>query len=152
MVIDHIQNTTLYSGLSPEIRSALDYLSKTDFEGMEPGRYDIDGDKVFALVQKYDPVPREKGMWEAHRRYIDLQYVAEGGEVMGYAPLDSLAVTQPYSEDSDCALLEGSGNFFEAPAGTFALFYPQDAHMPCLAGEIPQPVTKVVVKIAVDQG
>lgn len=149
MIIDNIKNSGFYSRLDAKIQKALDYLTRTDFSGMASGRYDIDGNNVFALVQRYETKPREQGVWEAHRRYIDLQYVAAGTEIMGYAPLDHLTVTKPYVPENDCELLSGTGDFFTVAAGNFAIFYPQDAHMPCLTGGIPQPVVKVVVKIAV---
>lgn len=149
MIIDHMDNAAVYGGLGERFRKALDYLAQTDVTELAPGRYDIDGDKVFALVQRYETKPQEKGVWEAHRRYIDVQYVAAGVETMGYAPLGKLTVTKPYAPEGDCELLEGSGAFFDAAAGMFALFYPQDAHMPGLACGASQPVVKVVVKIAV---
>jgi YhcH/YjgK/YiaL family protein len=111
--------------------------------------YDIDGDTVFALVQRYDTKPREKGLWEAHRRYIDVQFVASGIESLGWAQLGNLTETQPYSAEKDCLLLAGSGDVVTARAGDFLVFFPEDAHMPCLAHDQPSPVLKVVVKVLV---
>lgn len=147
MIIDIIQNAGLYQGLSPAIRKALGYLASTDFSKIEPGRVDVEGDTVFALVQKYDTKPRDNGVWEAHRRYIDVQYIASGIEAMGYAPLDSLSETQPYSAEKDFLLLAGQGDFVTARAGMFVIFYPKDAHMPCLAHGNSVPVLKVVMKV-----
>jgi biofilm protein TabA len=149
MIIDHIQNGALYHGLGARIRTALEYLVKTDFAAMVPGRYDLDGDQVFALIQQYETRPREQGIWEAHRRYIDVQYVAAGFETLGYAPIGNLSVTQPYTVDKDCELFVGPGDFLTARAGTFIIFFPADGHMPCLAYDTPVPVRKVVVKVAV---
>jgi YhcH/YjgK/YiaL family protein len=128
---------------------AFGYLARTDFPDVAPGRYELDGDRVFALVQRYHTKPREQGVWEAHRRYLDVQYVAAGIECMGVAPLQNLTVTQPYAADNDCELLAGNGDLVTASASTFAIFFPQDAHMPCLACGEPSPVVKVVVKVAV---
>lgn len=75
--------------------------------------------------------------------------MASGVESMGYAPIGSLTVTQPYADDKDCMLLAGTGDFVTAAAGTFVVFFPEDAHMPCLACGAPQAVCKVVVKVAV---
>ena len=149
MIVDHIRNAPLYSGIHPGIRRALAYLAQTDVAALASGRYDIDGERLFALVQRYDTKSREQGVWEAHRRYIDVQFVAAGVERLGYAPLDSLAVTQPYAPDKDCVLLAGNGDFVTASAGTFVVFFPQDAHMPCLACGPLRPVLKAVVKVAV---
>lgn len=150
MIIDHIERAPLYNGIGARIRAALEYLAKTDFSGMKDGRHDIDGDKVFALVQRYETKPRNQGKWETHRRYIDVQYVASGAEVMGYAPAGGLTVIQPYSGERDCTFYTGAGDFVTACAGTFIVFFPEDAHMPCLACETPVPVVKVVVKVAVE--
>ena len=147
MIIDSLDNAALYQGLGSDIAKALDYLAANDFSTMAPGRYDIDGDTVYAMVQRYDTKLREKGVWEAHRRYIDVQYVASGIETMGYANIAGLTETQPYSEEKDYLLLAGKGDFVTASAGTFIIFFPHDAHMPCLAYEDPTPVLKVVVKV-----
>jgi YhcH/YjgK/YiaL family protein len=149
MIIDSIQNRARYERLGTGIAKALEYLARTDVSKVATGRYDLDGDNVYALVQRYDTKPREKGVWEAHRRYIDVQFVASGVESMGYAPIGSLTVTQPYAADKDCVLLAGTGDFVTAAAGTFVVFFPEDAHMPCLACVAPQAVCKVVVKVAV---
>jgi len=147
MIIDQLKNAGIYHGLGENLRKALDYLAANDFSTMETGRYDIDGDTVFALVQRYETKPRENGLWEAHRRYIDVQYVASGIETLGYAHISSLAETQEYSAEKDCQLLSGSGDFVTGRAGSFIIFYPEDAHMPCMAYGDPAPVLKVVVKV-----
>ncbi|OPZ30925.1 MAG: Toxin-antitoxin biofilm protein TabA [Lentisphaerae bacterium ADurb.BinA184] len=150
MIIDALRNAAQYHGLGRGLRMALDYLAETDFSTVEPGRYELDGDRVYALVQRYDTKPRGTGVWEAHQHYIDVQYVADGAETMGYANVAGLTVTQPYLAGKDCVLLAGEGSFLAAPAGTFVVFFPEDAHMPCLADGKPQPVCKVVVKVAVE--
>ena len=148
MIIDHIENALLYMGIGPRMQAAFAYLAKMNFATIAPGRYDIDGNNVYALVQQYETKPREKGVWEAHRRYIDVQYVAEGVEAMGYAPIGQLVVTQAYSAKDDYGLFAGTGDFVTAHAGTFVVFFPEDAHMPCLAIDTPATVRKVVVKLA----
>ena len=150
MIIDAIKNRTIYTGLGAGIRTALEYLAQTDFAGLAPGRFDLKGDSLYALVQQYETKPREKGLWEAHRRYIDVQYVAAGVETMGYAPVGTLTVSQAYATENDCVLFSGTGDFLTARAGTFVIFFPEDAHMPCLVKDMPGPVRKVVVKVAVD--
>ncbi|MFA5043466.1 MAG: YhcH/YjgK/YiaL family protein [Kiritimatiellia bacterium] len=149
MIVDLIKNAALYKGLDGGIRTALEYLAKTDFATMTPGRHDLEGNSVYALVQQYITKPMEQGLWEAHRRYIDVQYVAKGIESMGYAPIGNLKETRAYAPKNDYALFAGTGDFVTARAGTFAIFFPEDAHMPCIAGGTPAPVRKVVVKVAV---
>jgi YhcH/YjgK/YiaL family protein len=113
------------------------------------GKYPIDGDDVFALVQTYESRPRQEGKWEAHRKFIDVQFVAQGKEQLGWANLNRLKVSEPYSDENDVLFLEGEGDFVTAEAGTFVIFAPQDAHMPGIAAGNPQKVKKVVVKVRV---
>jgi YhcH/YjgK/YiaL family protein len=149
MVIDTLANAATYASVHPGIEKALGYLASRDFSRVEPGRYDIDADNCFALVQRYYTRPIETGRWEAHRKYIDVQYVAVGCERMGYADLDALTVAEGYDESKDATMLEGEGSFFLARQGTFAVFYPRDAHMPGIAVGKVGPVVKVVVKVRV---
>ncbi|MBU0573553.1 MAG: YhcH/YjgK/YiaL family protein [Candidatus Margulisbacteria bacterium] len=148
MIIDELKNAALYKKMSPGIADALDYLCNTDFSQIAKGRHEIDGSRMYALVNEYESLPREKGVWEAHRQYIDVQYIYEGVEQIGYAPLDSLKITQAYSAEKDCLLLEGQGDLLTMREGYFAVFFPRDAHMPGLALKGPAPVKKIVVKVA----
>lgn len=111
------------------------------------GRRDIAGEQIFALVQEYTSKRWDEGFWEAHRKYLDVQYVVAGVERMGYAPVQALRTVEE-NHEKDFLKLEG-GSFFLLPAGSFAILMPQDAHMPGMAVEQPQPVKKVVVKVQV---
>jgi YhcH/YjgK/YiaL family protein len=160
MIIDQLRNTNmeLYaglttgagsSGLRSRIQAALHYLQTADLANLPVGKVEIDGTQVYAMIQAYDTKPRAKGFWEAHRRYIDVQYVVQGEELMGYANLAQLTAGE-YEAKSDFLPLHGQGNFLKLPAGMFTIFTPEDAHMPGIALEDqPQPVKKVVVKVAV---
>jgi len=147
MILDQIKNAALYRGLHPHIQAGLDYLSKFNGGGFTTGRDDVQGDSVFALKQEYLTKPPEDGMWESHRRYADIQFIVEGEEQMGYAPVDSLTVTKPYDESGDAALYKGDGQFLSLRSGWFAIFFPEDAHMPCRSLSTPSSVRKIVVKV-----
>jgi YhcH/YjgK/YiaL family protein len=148
MVIDQLKNAAHYYNLGEGIAAALRYLQNTDATKVEPGRYVLDGDQLYAMVQQYDTKPKEQGFWEAHRKYIDVQYVAQGIEHMGFAHLNQLR-PQPYDEEKDFLKLEGEGEFVLMRAGTFVILGPEDAHMPGMAVTGAQPVRKVVVKVRI---
>ncbi len=148
MIIDQLSNASFYFNLSARIAAALRHLQQTDWSSAALGRYALDGDNLFVLVQQYDTKPREKGFWEAHRKYMDVQYVHAGVEWMGYANLAHLQAGE-YDESKDFLPLHGEGEFFQMRAGTFMLLAPQDAHMPGIAFGAPASVKKVVVKVAV---
>ena len=146
MIIDQLQNTSLYYGIGDRIATALRYLLDADLAALTPGRHDIDGDDVFALIQEYDSKPREEGAWEAHRQYLDVQYVVSGEERIGFANTERLQAGE-YDAENDFLPLEGEGDFLEMQAGTFMILAPQDAHMPGIALADPQPMKKVVMKV-----
>jgi len=152
MVLDVIENAPFYYKLGPGIEKALKYLQETDLQHLPPGKYEIDGDRIFAVVQQFDLKLRGEAQWKAHRRYVDVQYVVEGRERIFYAYAPDMTVQQEYDDAADCELLSGSGNTQERAAGTFAIFGPDDAHKTGTFVENPQPVKtikKVVVKVAV---
>ena len=149
MIIDHLKNAAQYAGLGTRIEAGLAWLAATDFTTMAPGRYELDGKNLYALVQSYETRDPSLGKWEAHRRYIDIQYVVTGCEKMGYAEISTLKGST-YDAEKDFLFLEGTGDLLTCGPGTFVLFAPQDAHMPCLAIDKPQAVTKVVVKVLAD--
>jgi YhcH/YjgK/YiaL family protein len=153
MILDRLENAALYRPLGARITLALDYLGRTDFSRIPEGRYELDGDRVYAVVQRYRPKPLAEARWEAHRQYIDVQFMAEGVERIGYAPLDeALPVERAYDSQKDVVFFVAQGDFLTVRAGDFAIFYPTDVHAPCLASQTPAPidVCKVVVKCRVE--
>ncbi len=150
MILDHLARAASYYGLSPRIEQALRFLNGQDLEKMPDGRIEIDGESLYASVSGYETkAGTAGGVWEAHRRYLDIQCLIAGVEKIGYADLASLEVAQAYDETKDCELLKGRGQFFKLRPQSFVVFFPQDAHMPGRAAGRSAPVRKVVVKIQV---
>lgn len=146
MIIDQLKNISLYFGINENLTIALRYLQNINLSNISPGRYEIDGSKIYALIQKYETKPREKGLWEAHQLYTDIQYIARGSELIGYANVDDLKDIK-YDADKDFLLLQGDGDFFEVQDGTFVIFMPQDAHRPGISVSASQTVEKIVLKV-----
>ena len=150
MIFDQLKNAHLYFPLGERIAKALQYLSQTDFTNVEPGTYEIDGENIFAIVQEYNTKPSSSAKWEAHKKYIDIQYMVSGKEKMGFTDSQKVIVLQEYRQGNDITIYKGEGNFLIAEEGHFAIFYPTDIHMPQLALNIPKEVKKVVVKVRTD--
>jgi YhcH/YjgK/YiaL family protein len=150
VILDRLENVATYRTISAELVRAFDYLSRTDFSDLPAGRYALDGDRVYAIVQRYRPKPLTEAKWESHRRYLDVQYIAEGSERLGHALLDDgVTVEQQYNAEKDVIFYKADGDFFTLRAGSFAIFAPQDIHAPGLALDGPGDsieVCKVVVK------
>lgn len=147
MIVDRVSNMDFYRGLQPGFVRALEFLRDTDLLTIPVGRHDLDGDRLFALVQDYNTKPVEECRWEAHRRYCDVQFLARGTERIGVANIERMRIEQPYDSDRDVAFFTGVGDFLLLNAGTFAIFAPQDVHMPCVHAESSEPVRKIVVKV-----
>lgn len=138
---------------SPHMKKGLSYLIEVSSQKLADGRYEIDGDSIYALVQSYDTLTAsDQSKYEAHRKYIDIQYISEGIEVMGWAPLEAMEITKEYVPDKDVVngtVLLKLATLIKVSAGQAAIFFPSDAHAPKLAADQPSPVKKIVVKVAV---
>jgi YhcH/YjgK/YiaL family protein len=129
---------------------AFDFLKNTNLDTLSPGKYNIDGSNVYALVTDGPTKAFEDTKWENHRNFIDVQYVVRGREKMGMAPLSKATVTEPYNDEKDIAFSSVPDNecdYYVAVPGTFLIFFPQDAHRPAIRAEGSDTVKKVVIKI-----
>jgi biofilm protein TabA len=178
MILDRIDNAQLYLGLHAGFARAFEILTDKTLSQKQDGKYPVDGDKIYYTIQRYTTKPLFSGRrngdamlspqarlgvssnLEAHRKYIDIQFLLEGQEILGYAPLKGLTTAELYNPQKDIA-------FFNTPKditkvilepGLFCILFPDDAHLPgrcevspaggpCrqLAG--PTNVRKVVIKI-----
>lgn len=150
MIIDKLKNAELYYTLSPKIKKALNYLEENELKDKEPGKYTIDGDDIYVLISEYKTKSKEEANWEAHRKYIDIQYVISGTEKMGYTNVENITTTIEYSDENDIFFGEGNGDFVTVNQGNFIIFMPQDAHMPSITEDKKQEVRKAVIKILID--
>lgn len=148
MVADRLENANLYFGLSKDIEAALRFLRTDAVYELSVGKHEITPG-INAIVSEYVTKPREKCSWETHRKHIDIQYILEGCESIDYASAMSLEETTPYDRVNDCTLYEGDGSEIKLETGSFAVFYPEDAHRPGVMDGISMPVRKVVVKIKI---
>lgn len=149
MIVDKLKNAEQYYCLGERIRKAFKYLQENDLSRLDEGKHSIDGEDLYILVLRYDSKPMEEGKWEAHRKYTDIQYIVDGREKMGYASIDEMKVVQDYDESKDILFAEGKGSFIDIDKGMFALFAPNDAHMPGIMENNPQKISKVVVKVRI---
>lgn len=146
MVFDKIENSSLYYNLGKRFEEAFLMLKNGKYS-LEPGTYEVDGKNLYYMVQDYTTKKMSEGKYELHKRYADLQYVVSGEENMGYAHISGLSPINEYDTSSDKQYLNGEGFLLKAPAGYFAIFFPEDGHMPCMEVNSPSQVKKIVFKI-----
>ncbi|MFE5323675.1 YhcH/YjgK/YiaL family protein [Paenibacillus sp. NPDC056579] len=154
MIVGHIRHWKQEKAMAhPVIRQALDYLERTNFTDMETGKYPIIPDQMYAMVMQLTTKPLEEAKAEKHEQFLDIHYVLQGSETIGYAVNSGANQTiQPYDADGDYALyghVEGE-RFVRMSAGDYVVLLPEDIHRPGLCDNAPGPVRKVVVKISID--
>lgn len=153
MIVDTLANRDIYKAINPRIASALEHLATTDFSQLEIGKYELEGKDLFVIVNDYQTQPKELQAFEVHQQYIDVQYVVSGEEEFGYLPLANQTPSKAYYAEHDYANYDYESNkddaaFIPLKAGMFALFFPDDIHMPG-TGDNASQVRKVVIKVKV---
>ncbi len=150
MIYDKIDNLEIYAGISEDIRLGLEWLRGVNSD-IEIGVYEL-SPRVKAIVSEFTTKEVNENGYEAHRDYIDIQYLISGQEKICCLPLEYLKETKAYNKDIDAAFYREAdvkrqemiiGN------GYFAIFFPQYGHMPCLCVNELVPAKKIVVKVKV---
>ena len=148
MIFDTLKNVDNYEGLG-RVYTALKFLSETDFSKIELGRYELDGDNIFYMVQSYDTDP-DKTISEAHRKYIDIQYMVEGEELIGVADISCEKELTEAKEENDVWFYNCKTEPLTLSAGKYMVLYPNDLHCPGVATKgTALTCRKVVVKVKV---
>ena len=149
MILDNLKNTSHYLALGPRFAAAFTFLRSVNFSDLKAGRTPIMGDEVFALRIDGATRPEADCLWEAHVRYADIHCQVSGGEAIGYAPVETLQVTQPREETGDDILLSGRGRLISLEPGEFMILFPSDGHMPGVSDGIHETSQKIVIKVLV---
>jgi YhcH/YjgK/YiaL family protein len=144
--IDTLSFAEHYKRYPERWKLAFDYLSSVKKDSLIVGKKFLSED-VFVSVDEY----RTKNvLFESHRRYIDLQYVMEGEEYIGFSRYPVKEVV-PYNVERDITFYNANiEQLLKADAGHFFIFFPTDLHQPCIAAEQCKRVKKIVIKIKID--
>lgn len=153
MLKDNIKNSKNYTNLPDRVKVGLKYLAEADFCHMENGKYPISDDEIFAIIQDYLSKPIEEGKFEAHKKYIDIQYIIKGEEQIGVDNINNFTDSTPYDDQKDIIFLtpkdKDSASYIKLKENDFAIFMPQDAHKPSLSIKNSSYVKKAVIKVLI---
>ena len=149
MILDTIINEDRYVKIHLLFTQVFDFMRNTDLHALTNGRHYIVGEDVFAIVARVDGRTHDEAQLECHRKYIDIQLVLSGVDEMGWKPLaDCHKPVSEYCESADIQFYDDSpASWIATPAGSFCIFFPEDAHAPLVAT---QPIHKIVFKVAVN--
>jgi len=149
MIFDRLDNFSLYLPLHPHFADVRTFLQTCDPDALPVGRHEVNDRGAFVLVSEYLTRPLVESFIECHRSYIDIQLLARGAEGVGICSRQSCREL-PYDAEKDFLKVEGKTDLITLRAGFFAIFFPDDGHMPMLQlAEYPAPVKKLVFKIPV---
>ncbi|MBK5201679.1 MAG: YhcH/YjgK/YiaL family protein [Spirochaetaceae bacterium] len=144
-----------FPGESGNIRKAMDWLLKQNLNELVKGRYSIEDDKIFALVSEYKAKEIKDCQYEFHRKYIDIQVLIEGHELIYVTPLSSIDTLTEYDKSRDIAFGNAvNGSKIETVimgVGHTVILYPEDAHLPGIRIEGYEAIVKkIIIKVAVE--
>ena len=149
MVLDKIQNINIYQGISQGLDKALAYIKNTDFNELPIGKHEIEGDDIFVILKDLQTKQVDGHLMESHLKYIDVQYVIEGEEQMGVTMRNNQDPKKAYDAVDDYMLFDESYDIITVKQGMFAIFFPDDIHMPEITTGEPSRVKKAVVKVKI---
>lgn len=144
MIICPWKDIKKYAPLLPGIEEAFDAVNA--LESFEPATYNLSDGNRFMVMAGTTIAP---GAAEAHRKYLDVQYIVKGQEVMGWADLAACKPETEFSEEKDIGMYSGDFTFHTIPEGICYVAFPEDAHMPSRHLDVPNDFMKVVVKLKV---
>jgi biofilm protein TabA len=148
MIYDIIENSERYATLHDGFAKAFAFLGRPDLRELAVDKYAIDGDRVFAMVAKDQGRDMDEAQLEVHEKYIDIQMVLEGIDGMGWRPkVLCRQPAGPYDSEGDIRFYaDPPAAWLPVGPGMFAIFFPEDAHLPLISAGL---IHKVVVKVAV---
>ena len=133
-----------YAALLPGIEEAFDAVNA--LEDYEPKTVQLSGGNRFFVAAG---TTKEPDVAEAHRKYLDIQYIVKGKEVVGWADLAACTPTDAFNEESDIGFYSGDFNYITVNEGICYVVFPEDAHMPGRHLDVPNDFVKIVVKLKV---
>ena len=146
MIIDSLDNLSLYETLNPLFGEVVDFLKNNNLAKMEAGKHAIKGDDLFVNIQQAKGRTPDAAVLETHRKMIDIQIPLDGPETFGFTPLGHLPEAD-YDAEKDISFYPDlmAESFIDCQPGMFAIFFPQDGHAPCItfAPEIKKAIFKV---------
>ncbi len=146
MIVGNIKNAERYYSINENFKAAFEFLKTLD--KTSSGSYEFEGFRGGISEPKTSDFDENGNdtLFEAHKKYLDIHYVIEGSEGIGYAHIDTLSPTTEYNEEDDYILLSGRKDKVILNKGDFCIVFPEDAHAPAMCGTESY-LKKTVVKI-----
>ena len=145
MIVCPWKDIQRYAQVIPGLEEAMEAVK--NLQSFEPATIPLSCGKI--LVQQGTTKPWAESLLEAHREYLDIQYIVKGKEVVGWAPVETLEATEEYNPAKDKCMYKGENVPVQIGEGYCYVVYPEDAHAPGTHLETPNGYTKLVIKLKV---
>jgi YhcH/YjgK/YiaL family protein len=146
MIYDNLKNIRRYEILHPNFSDAFSFLLSENLKILKIGQYQIN-ENVYASVSEYFTKPSTELRWETHRKYIDIQYLINGNERIGYSFGNDFVNIEPYNSEKDIAFYHGNGSEIDLGENYFVILFPEEFHKPCILKNHSMQVKKLVIKV-----
>jgi len=131
---------------------AFNFLKSANLKNLPLGKQELEGEHVFVTVQQYFGKEKPDALYESHKKYIDIQYVIDGEELIGLTTIDKVKVKEPYNEEKDISFYDfDGGDYLKATPEKFFIFFPEDVHRPSITAGDSIQIKKIVVKILLEK-
>ncbi|MFZ7234338.1 N-acetylneuraminate anomerase [Avibacterium avium] len=153
MILGDLTRDDFARGLPMVLAEICHQLRRMDLTKLTVGRHDLT-DQIYMNVMEFDTAPSDSKQAELHHKYIDIQLLISGNEVIEYGVNEpDLSTYNEYNEADDYQLTPDIPNksaVFLTPK-MFAVFFPYEPHKPgCVVGDVPEFIKKLVVKVPVE--
>ena len=148
MIIDDLQNSSRYNCLNALFAEAFDFIKSADFLHAEPGKHVLVEDELIVMVNDATLKPADQSRMEVHNEYIDIHVPLSSAEHFVWKRRSLLTdPTESFNKENDAQhFSDAPETEIDVPAGSFVIFYPEDAHVGCM-GE--GTLRKIIVKVRV---
>lgn len=144
MIVDNLNKMSNYESIVPGLTKAINHIRSLDEYVV--GKYYLE--HGFYMIQEGYTVRLEDNLFEAHEKYIDIQIMMEGMEIVEWAKIDELTLLKPYDEIKDIKFYSGEGTPITIHSGMAYILFPSDGHKPCChRQEESSKYKKVVIKL-----
>lgn len=150
MIFGNTEKLNEFSFLEPAVRECFEYADKHDLGSDEPGRYTIDGERLFVNLVEYTTTRPEERFWEAHQSYLDVHLMLDGEEQIDLNFIQNME-QKPYVEKDDFLPMEGEKNSSVIlRKGDFLICYPMDGHRTAVMVKAPERIKKAIFKVRIE--
>jgi YhcH/YjgK/YiaL family protein len=147
VILDRLDQADRYTSLHLDFAPAIAFLRTQRLDRLPLQRIEISGQSLYAMVSKNPARKRSEARLEAHRKHIDIQYLIDGMEEMGWKSRARCQKREAeYDAEKDVELFaDAPDTYITVHPGAFVIFFPDDAHAPLIGSGEPH---KIVIKVA----